>query len=68
MIDKRVKTQYLCFKLYFLKDGGEKYVEGQSRAEKDYTCRQLNNAIQHHTPGQEGQEKILQKESKGRVL
>ena len=62
-----MSTQYLCFNLYYLKDGGEKYVEGQSRVEKDSACSRLNNAIQHHTPGQEGQENILQKESKGRV-
>ena len=67
MLDKRVKTQYLCFKLYFLKDGGEEYVEGQSRLEQNYACQLWNNEIHHRTPGQEGQEKILQKESKGRV-
>ena len=67
MIEKRVNIQYLCFKLYYLKDGGDKYVEGQSRVDQDSACHWWNNTIQHHTPGQEGQENILQKESKGRV-
>ena len=55
-----MQTQALCFKLYFLKEGGEESVEGQCRVEKDYACHQCKNEIQRHTTRIDGQENILQ--------
>ena len=54
---QRVKTQYLCFKLYLLKYGGNEYLEGQSRVEQDYACLLCMNVIHSNTPSQEVQEK-----------
>ena len=61
-----MQTQALCFKLYFLEEGGEESVEGKFRVKKDYACCQWKNIIKHCTPDRYGQEKIFQEGSKGR--